>query len=342
MCVVGSVACTIASTHTHLQFCFLCPSASATSGSHCSIGTRRRCRCRSTFARHNSVPPRSASSVVWLDRVVGRGLGSCELSKSLFPAPGSRREAARGQSSFARYLGSSSSFLVTTCLFFTPRHTTPLLPSSHRRLRMLSALSGALKTLQRGLGSREVAPETADPPSKGRGCPFTGSVAAAPASGEPSLLERIGGSAALKACVDDFYGRLLQEPSLQAYLEGVDLARLKAHQYNFMRIAFTKIPDGMDVVAVIRKVGGSWARPPWGWEWGPEVPARSMCRTTDPCLGRCKRCCATHALPLCCCLQPAGPRPPLCQGLVRDALRPGGWPPCGHHEGCRGGGKGDR
>ncbi|EFN57932.1 hypothetical protein CHLNCDRAFT_14771, partial [Chlorella variabilis] len=64
-----------------------------------------------------------------------------------------------------------------------------------------------------------------------------------------SLLERIGGSAALKACVDDFYGRLLQEPSLQAYLEGVDLARLKAHQYNFMRIAFTKIPDGMDVVA---------------------------------------------------------------------------------------------
>ena len=49
-----------------------------------------------------------------------------------------------------------------------------------------------------------------------------------------------------------FYDKLLQHESFAPYFEGVSLDRLKEHQFNFMSIAFTKIPDDLDVLDMIR------------------------------------------------------------------------------------------
>lgn len=42
--------------------------------------------------------------------------------------------------------------------------------------------------------------------------------------------EAVGGEAAVTAVVDDFYSRVVGDPSLAHYFEGTDLARLKSHQ----------------------------------------------------------------------------------------------------------------
>ena len=52
-----------------------------------------------------------------------------------------------------------------------------------------------------------------------------------------SIYEEIGGAPALAAAVEDFYARVLADPDLAGYFEGVDLARLKAHQRSFMAAA---------------------------------------------------------------------------------------------------------
>jgi hypothetical protein len=41
---------------------------------------------------------------------------------------------------------------------------------------------------------------------------------------------------------------------LARFFEGTSLQRVKAHQFNFMRMAFTEIPPGMDIVDTIEKV----------------------------------------------------------------------------------------
>lgn len=57
------------------------------------------------------------------------------------------------------------------------------------------------------------------------------------------LLDRIGGEAALDAAVDGLYDRLIVDPKLAEYFVGVPMETLKAHQFNFMRLAFTEIPN---------------------------------------------------------------------------------------------------
>lgn len=61
------------------------------------------------------------------------------------------------------------------------------------------------------------------------------------------LLERLGGDKALSAAVEMFYSRMVADPVISRFFEGVDVSRLKAHQFNFMRLAFTRIPADMDV-----------------------------------------------------------------------------------------------
>ena len=65
------------------------------------------------------------------------------------------------------------------------------------------------------------------------------------------LLDRIGGDAALEAAVDELYNRLIADESLAKYFEGVSMEVLKDHQFNFMRIAFTEIPEELDVSGML-------------------------------------------------------------------------------------------
>lgn len=52
-----------------------------------------------------------------------------------------------------------------------------------------------------------------------------------------SIYEEIGGAPALAAAVDVFYAKVLADPELAGYFEGVDLGRLKAHQRSFLAAA---------------------------------------------------------------------------------------------------------
>lgn len=66
------------------------------------------------------------------------------------------------------------------------------------------------------------------------------------------LLERLGGTEALRVAVDEFYSRVIADKALHPFFEGVNVKLLKWHQYNFMSIAFTEVPDDMDVAELIR------------------------------------------------------------------------------------------
>lgn len=52
-----------------------------------------------------------------------------------------------------------------------------------------------------------------------------------------SIYDSIGGSGAVRAAVDDFYGRVLADPRLAPFFTGTDLNRLKAHQRAFIAAA---------------------------------------------------------------------------------------------------------
>ncbi|MDP9792639.1 hemoglobin [Catenuloplanes nepalensis] len=52
-----------------------------------------------------------------------------------------------------------------------------------------------------------------------------------------TLYESIGGEPAVRAAVDEFYRRVVNDPDLAGYFAGVDLARLKAHQRAFIAAA---------------------------------------------------------------------------------------------------------
>jgi hemoglobin len=45
-----------------------------------------------------------------------------------------------------------------------------------------------------------------------------------------SLFERLGQEAGIRTAVDDFYVRVLADPQLAPYFEGIDLPRLRRHQ----------------------------------------------------------------------------------------------------------------
>ena len=71
-----------------------------------------------------------------------------------------------------------------------------------------------------------------------------------------TLLDRLGGNAALDAAIEELYFRLVCDEELLVFFEGVDLALLKAHQTRFMRLAFTKIPPNVDVCEMIARAHG--------------------------------------------------------------------------------------
>jgi hemoglobin len=52
-----------------------------------------------------------------------------------------------------------------------------------------------------------------------------------------SIYEQIGGGTAVASVVEDFYRRVLADPALTPYFDGVDLGRLKAHQRAFVGAA---------------------------------------------------------------------------------------------------------
>jgi hemoglobin len=52
-----------------------------------------------------------------------------------------------------------------------------------------------------------------------------------------SIYDSIGGAEAVRAAVDDFYVRVLADPSLASFFSGTDLDRLKAHQRSFIAAA---------------------------------------------------------------------------------------------------------
>lgn len=53
-----------------------------------------------------------------------------------------------------------------------------------------------------------------------------------------TLYERIGGTAAVKAAVDIFYGKVLADQRIAHFFEGVDMARQNAKQRAFLIMAF--------------------------------------------------------------------------------------------------------
>lgn len=55
---------------------------------------------------------------------------------------------------------------------------------------------------------------------------------------EISLYERIGGAPAITAAVDRFYDRVLADPELKNFFNGVSRSRLKAHQFAFLSQAW--------------------------------------------------------------------------------------------------------
>lgn len=65
------------------------------------------------------------------------------------------------------------------------------------------------------------------------------------------LLTRLGGESALKTAVYDFYARLLEDEELEPFFKGQDMKALRDHQYKFMEIAFTHIPEDLDVPKLI-------------------------------------------------------------------------------------------
>ena len=57
----------------------------------------------------------------------------------------------------------------------------------------------------------------------------------------------MGGDKALDAVVEEFYKRLIVDEDLQLFFHEVSVPKLKRHQKAFLKLAFTKIPDSIDV-----------------------------------------------------------------------------------------------
>lgn len=57
-----------------------------------------------------------------------------------------------------------------------------------------------------------------------------------------SIFDQIGGPPAVTAAVDDFYRRVMADPALSPYFDGVDMRRLKNHQRAFILAAIGE-PD---------------------------------------------------------------------------------------------------
>ena len=71
-----------------------------------------------------------------------------------------------------------------------------------------------------------------------------------------SLFDRVGGSSGIEAVVAEFYRRVTADPLLADWFDGVDMARLAAHQRRFLAAALGG-PDrfaGRDLGSVHRRL----------------------------------------------------------------------------------------
>lgn len=53
-----------------------------------------------------------------------------------------------------------------------------------------------------------------------------------------SLHERLGGDEAITMALDRFYEKVLADPTVSVFFEGVEVDRVKRHQLAFLRMAF--------------------------------------------------------------------------------------------------------
>jgi hemoglobin len=77
-----------------------------------------------------------------------------------------------------------------------------------------------------------------------------------------SIYDSIGGSAAVKAAVDDFYVRVLADPLLAPFFRTTDITRLKSHQRAFIAAAIggPEIYAGRDLASAHAGMGISNAQ----------------------------------------------------------------------------------
>ncbi|KAG2489570.1 hypothetical protein HYH03_012018 [Edaphochlamys debaryana] len=66
---------------------------------------------------------------------------------------------------------------------------------------------------------------------KASGCPFAG-------LGAPTLYDKLGGAAAVDAAVGIFYKKIMSDPELAPFFEGVDMDRQMKKQAGFLTYAF--------------------------------------------------------------------------------------------------------
>jgi hemoglobin len=69
-----------------------------------------------------------------------------------------------------------------------------------------------------------------------------------------SIYETLGQEVGIRTAVDDFYTRVLADPQLKSYFEGVDMSRLRAHQTKLL-VQVTGGPvayDGRDLATAHR------------------------------------------------------------------------------------------
>lgn len=74
-----------------------------------------------------------------------------------------------------------------------------------------------------------------------------------------TIYDAIGGAPSVSAAVDKFYVRVLDDPQLAPFFEGVDMERLKAHQRKFIAAAIggPEIYEGRDMGAAHAHLGVS-------------------------------------------------------------------------------------
>ena len=72
-----------------------------------------------------------------------------------------------------------------------------------------------------------------------------------------SVYDQIGGMAAVGATVDELYARVLGDPRLAPYFEGLDMERQRSHMRTFIAAALdsTKVYEGRDMAEVHAGLG---------------------------------------------------------------------------------------
>jgi truncated hemoglobin YjbI len=65
------------------------------------------------------------------------------------------------------------------------------------------------------------------------------------------LLEKLGGPDVLRKAVHLFYEKQLQDPVIRVFFQGADMHIIQWHQFNFMSIAFSRVPQNFDAAHLI-------------------------------------------------------------------------------------------